>query len=426
MPSEREAYPQERRFGPKKPSANIALMLIAMVGGIFFGHAFPNTRSMLASFGNLFMALLQMCALPMLIVSILSAPRQLMHKGGRGTAKTLLSHYAASLILGACLSIAVGLLIRPGAGLDPAALDFLDRSHGGGQGGTALDKGAETDLLFFLIQVVPKNIFYAFSSGNVVSIMFFCLLAGAAMAKVTQSAPTQYFFCLCDEVQKGISVLLGWFMPMLPVGLFCLIGSQAIDLDSPVFHALRKFLLGLAICYGAMLAVYAFIFINSARCGLRTGIKELGRVFLTGFSTQSSLATLPVMQGTIFRQTALDQKKSAFSVSMGITLSPAGGVAFFSLSAIFLLQIYAIPLTPVTAVILGMGALLAGMASVSTAGLATLNLLTIVAEPLGLPHTPAVLLFSSIYPLLSSSMAAMNATANTSISALFGKVGVRR
>lgn len=41
-------------------------ILAAMAGGVIFGTLFPSLRPNLASYGRLFMALLQMCALPML------------------------------------------------------------------------------------------------------------------------------------------------------------------------------------------------------------------------------------------------------------------------------------------------------------------------------------------------------------------------
>lgn len=406
-----------------KSSGNIILMIASMAGGVAFGQYFPDARPTMSSFGRLFMALLQMCALPMLIVSVLSAPRRLL--GGEGEAghagRSLLAKYAVSLLLGAGLSLTVGLIIRPGNGLDPAAFDFIDRSYAGIQDGISSAADKDVDLVFFLIQVVPENIFAALSGGNVASIIFFCLLAGTAVARVTRGAPVQYFFGLCDELEKAITVLLGWFLRFLPIGLFCLAGSQVYDLNSPIMHALRNFLAALALCYLIMMAVYALVFIRSSRCGLWAGIKELGKPFLVAAGTQSSLASLPVIRETLGRQRALAQEKSYFSAAIGITLNPAGSVAFYALASLFLIQIYDLPLSPKAGVILLLGAVLAGMAGVSIPGLAALSLLSIVAEPLALPHAPVVFLLTGIYPILDSAMTAVNVVANTSISALLGK-----
>lgn len=408
-----------RKAGAGSPG-NIVLMLAAMAGGGAFGHFFPEFRDSLSSFAKLFMALLQMCALPMLIVSVLSAPRRLMaDKDSSGAGKALLAAYSASLLMGACLSLAVGLIIRPGSGLDLAALDFIDRSYAGVQDGVGA--AADVDLVFFLIQVVPENIFSALSTGNVASIMFFCLLAGAAMARVTRGAKNQYFFGLCDEFEKAIAVLLGWFLRVLPIGLFCLAGSQAYDFDSPIMHALRGFLAALGICYAIMLAAYVGIFVLCSRTGLLAGIKDMARPFLVAFGTQSSLACLPVIRETLSRQSALEQEKSYFSAAIGITLNPAGSVAFYSLASLFLLQVYEVSPGPMAGIVLCLGAVLAGMAGVSIPGLAALSLISIVAEPLALPHAPVVFLLTGIYPILDSAMTSLNVAANTSISALLGK-----
>lgn len=404
-------------------SSNIILMLASMIGGVVFAHFFPDMRDPMASFGKLFMALLQMCALPMVIVSVVVAPKRLMSASATGShaGRTLLLRFLASLLLGVSLGLVAGMIIRPGNGLNLAALDFIDRSYAGVQGGIDQSAAKDVDLVFFLLQVVPANIFSALSVGNVASIMFFCLFAGAALAKVTHGAPQQYFFGLCDEVEKAISVLLGWFMRVLPLGLFCLAGSQIHDFDSPIMHALRNFLLALTVCYIAMLGVYAFLFIQSARTGVAAGLKEIGRPFLVAFGTQSSLASLPAIRETLGRQKPLKGDISSFSAAIGITLNPAGSVAFYALAAIFLLQIYDVTLTPVTLVILCLGTVLAGVAGVSVPGLAALNLLSIVAEPLALPHAPVVFLLTGIYPVLDSAMTGVNVAANTAISALLGK-----
>ncbi|MDL2267045.1 dicarboxylate/amino acid:cation symporter [Desulfovibrio sp. OttesenSCG-928-G15] len=404
-------------------SSNVVLMLASMVSGVVFGHFFPDMRDTMASFGKLFMALLQMCALPMVIVSVIVAPKRLMSANDTNSraGRLLLLRFLSSLLLGVSIALVAGMVIRPGNGLDLVALDFIDRSYAGVQGGIEQGAAKDVDLVFFLIQVVPDNIFTALSAGNVASIMFFCLFAGAALTKVTRGAPQQYFFGLCDEIEKAISVLLSWFMRILPLGLFCLAGSQIQDFDSPIMHALRNFLLALTVCYLVMLSVYAVLFIRSSRTGLMAGLKEIGRPFLIAVGTQSSLASLPAIRETLGRQKRLRGDITSFSAAIGITLNPAGSVAFYALAALFLLQIYDVSLTPITLVILCLGTVLAGVAGVSVPGLAALNLLSIVAEPLALPHAPVVFLLTGIYPLLDSAMTGVNVAANTAISALLGK-----
>ncbi|MCC8179399.1 MAG: dicarboxylate/amino acid:cation symporter, partial [Planctomycetes bacterium] len=128
------------------------LIILSMILGVLVSGFFPSLRKNLASMGKLFMALLQMCALPMLVISVISAPRRLFGEGSQSSMRpglVILMKYIVSMALSATVGLAMAVLLRPGSRLGSHALDFIDRSFAGVDGGAAPAAVGDADIMVF-------------------------------------------------------------------------------------------------------------------------------------------------------------------------------------------------------------------------------------------------------------------------------------
>lgn len=406
----------------------MGLILAAMAAGVLFGALFPSLRPELASCGRLFMALLQMCALPMLILNLVSAPRRLFGEGPQQNIRTGLRFFVCYLLnmaMGAAAGIGAAIVLRPGRWLRAEALEFIDRSFAASANALSdtADNGAS--VMSFLFRVVPENIFSALSAGNMASIMFFCLLAGTALARVGEDS-RRLIFTFLDGLENAITALLGWCLKLLPFGLFCVLGGENYASDTHILASLGGIGAVLLLAYAFLLAVYAAVFIRCSGRGIAAGLRDLARPFLVAFGTQSSLASLPVVREALSRQTRLNQENAGFSAAIAITLNPSGGVAFYTAASVFLMQIYETPPTLSAFFIVFVGGLMAGMSAVTIAGVAALGTISIVADALAIPYLPVVYLLTGVYAFLDSAITAVNVVANTAVSALLGRTDIAK
>lgn len=401
----------------------MGVILAAMAGGVLFGTLFPSLRPDLAAYGKLFMALLQMCALPMLILNLISAPRRLFGEGIEQNIRTGLRFflcYLLNMAMAASAGIAAAIILRPGRRLRPEALEFIDKSFAASADALAGTAGGEASVMSFLFRIVPENIFSALNAGNMASIMFFCLFAGTALARIAEE-PRRMIFTFLDGVESAITGVLGWCLKLLPLGMFCVLGGENYTSDTHILASLGGFGAVLLVCYAFLLVVYALIFIRCSGRGTLAGLRDLARPFLVAFGTQSSLASLPVVREVLGRQTRLNQENAGFSAAIAITLNPSGGVAFYTAASVFLMQVYETPPTVAAFFIVFVGGMMAGMSAVTIAGVAALGAISIVAEALSLPYTPVVYLLTGVYAFLDSAITAVNVVANTAVSALLGR-----
>jgi len=113
-------------------------------------------------------------------------------------------------------------------------------------------------------------------------------------------------------------------------------------------------------------------------------MQMMGTALLTGFTTASSAASLPISLRDIQEKAGVSRKVSCFSLPLGNTINMNGTALFESVTAIFIAQAYGIELTLVQQIIIVLTSL---MAAVGSAGipLAGLVMLAVVLKAVGLP-----------------------------------------
>jgi len=236
--------------------------------------------------------------------------------------------------------------------------------------------------------LIPRNLFNAMVRSDILPLIFFSLLIGAALSVLGErgKAAIDVFNTLNDAVMQ----LVHWMMMIAPLGIFGLIAARIGHAGGfsgflPELLALGKY--SFTVVFG--LAFHAFVVLPIILLffGKRNPLKfaaGMGAALLNAFSTASSSATLPLTMEGVKVENGISNRTASFVLPLGATINMDGTALYEAVAAMFIAQVYGISLGPVEQVVIFMTATLAaiGAAGIPEAGLVTM---VIVLKAVGLP-----------------------------------------
>src|SRR4029079_13317790 len=153
-------------------------VLCAVALGALLGALDPSLGSALRPVGDTFVKLVKMVIGPIIFLTIVLGISNIadLKKVGRVGGKALLYFEIVTTF-----ALAIGLVVvnvtRPGAGLDVSALAKGDISK-------YAEAGKAFSFVELLTHVVPASAVDAFAKGDVLQIVFFAVMFGAALASI--------------------------------------------------------------------------------------------------------------------------------------------------------------------------------------------------------------------------------------------------
>ncbi len=369
-------------------------ILIAFIIAVLLGLFFPQSSEYVKWLGDLFLRALKMIIVPLVFSSIVSGVVNLGSSSslGRLGAKTIAYYITTSLS-----AILTGLilvdLISPGVGAD---LGFRMEVHD-----LTSTTGSLGDII---LRIVPTNLFEVFVKGDMLAIIFFALLFGFFIPRVSEkySMPLISFFNSIFEVMMKLTSFIIKFAPIGILGIVTgIVADQASDKAKLVSMLEHLGVYMLTVLSG--LAIHMFI-------TLPLLLKILGRVrpflhfkalslpLITAFSTSSSSATLPLTIEAVENNVGVSNKISSLVLPLGATINMDGTALYECVAAMFIAQAYGIELSFIQQMIVVVTALLAsiGAAGIPMAGLV---MMSIVLTSVGLPLEGVGLILAIDRPL---------------------------
>lgn len=383
----------------KRVSFSLQLLLGLVVGAVLgFAALVWNLEwlaNVLTEVGNIFVQLLRLAVAPLVFTAVVVSVANLRNVGNaaRLAGKTLLWFLATALIA-VVVGIVLGLVINPGQGVT------LDTS-----GAQAPERvGSWVD---FLTGIIPTNVVTAFSELNVLQIVFLgVVLGGAALAIGEKAEP---FLTLSRSILELVQKALWWVIRLAPIGTAGLIGKAVATYGWDLLGPLARVSLGVYVgCLVVLLAVYPTLLALVGKVNPITFFRNAWPAIELAFVSRSSVGTLPVTQKVTIERLGVDRDYAAFAVPFGATTKMDGCASVYpAIAAIFVAQVYDIPL--------GIGeylliAFVAVVGSAATAGLTgAIVMLTLTLSTLGLPLEGVGLLLA-IDPILDMIRTATNVT----------------
>jgi Na+/H+-dicarboxylate symporter len=236
--------------------------------------------------------------------------------------------------------------------------------------------------------LVPRNIFNAMVKMDILPLIFFSLLLGAAITVLGQKG--KLLIEVANVLNDAIMQIVQWIMYFAPFGIFGLIGARIGQEGGfsgfiPELVALGKYsftiLFGLTLHGVIVLPLILYLF---ARRSPLSYAKGMAPALLNAFSTASSSATLPLTMEGVEKENGISNRTASFVLPLGATVNMDGTALYEAVAAMFIAQIYGITMSPVHQLLIFLTATLAaiGAAGIPQAGLVTM---IIVLKAVNLP-----------------------------------------
>jgi DAACS family dicarboxylate/amino acid:cation (Na+ or H+) symporter len=325
-----------------------------------------------------------MTVVPLVFTSITLGVAQLgdIRKVGRVGVRSL-AYFFLSTLISAVIGILLVNLVRPGVGVPVEVRQQLLDAYRGqvpspGTGGTT---GLGVD---FFLKIVPANPIQAAANLDMLGIIFFALVFGAALTLIPEETGRPLLRVL-EAIGQAIAKIIAMAMHLAPYGVFGLIFVVTSLLGWDIVRKLLAY----------VLVVLAGLAIHGA-VSLSLLVRWLGKLspvafwrritpsIVTAFTTSSSNATLPTNIAVAEEELHIPPKIAGFVLSLGSTMCHNGTALYEGVTVLFLAQLFGVNLTlggQVVAIALSV------MTAAGTAGVpgGSLASLMIVCVGVGIP-----------------------------------------
>ena len=420
------------------------------------------TLAYIQPFGDIFINLLKLIAVPLVLFSIISGVTSLgnIQKLGRMGIKTLLT-YVVTTMAAVVIGLALVNIFQPGAGADEdllqanriryelwrdangiQALDDVTISNDPANAALVasiaseeaassewvndkLNKATKTKNsgpLQPLVDVVPKNIFSSLVDMSMLQIIFFAIFFGIVVVGLPEEKKAPLTRAV-DSLNEVFVQMVWVVMKAMPFFVFALMAGQivkAAGTEPEMLKQLLSFLLryGLVVVLGLAIMVFVFypalVALTIKKLSWKQFQSGMRDAQLTAFSTSSSVATLPVTMQCVHDRLGVSTRTSSFVLPIGATVNMDGTSMYQAIAVVALAQFHMVDLAFSQQAVIVLTATLAsiGAAAVPSAGLV---LMIIVLESVGLNPAWIALIFP-IDRILDMCRTVVNVTGDGAVS----------
>lgn len=389
---------------------NPITIFISVVLGIIFGFYEKDIALSWGIIGDVYLNLFQMTVIPILVTSIVASLAKLMKdKNARSHILKIIFTFIIVLTATSIFGTVAGLVGRPGDNLGESTTEVLDSiikdSSDTSQDEMALydaskNSGSKkSSIVDFFVNIVPANIFKAFSNGTILQLVFFSIIFGIAIGFLNEDSSVRLInavVSLKDSFQK----LINWTMYGLPVGLIFLMGKQIAQVGIEILLAMVKFIV--VFYLAGLIAILISTIIIWIKSGIKNPLKVVKKIvdpIIISFATRNSFAALP---SSIAALKSIGYKANMIDLvfPLGLTVLRFGNIMYFAIASCFVAQIYNTVLAFPSLLLIVVGSLLAGTATAGASGLLTLPMISLILDPLGLPVESILIVFMAIDSLI--------------------------
>lgn len=315
-------------------------MLLGVAVGYFI-HSTGQQEYITTYSGNIkllatiFIRLVQMIIAPLvfstLVVGIakLGDVKAVSRLGG----KSMLWFFTASLI-----SLLIGLVMvnyfEPGVGMNLAVADSSGVADVTG-------KTQSFSLQNFVEHIVPKSVFEAMATNEILQLVVFSIFFGIAL-----SGMGQYGYPLIkalDVVAHVVLKMVGYVMMTAPLGVFgaisAVIATRGLDILLTYARYFGAFIAGIGALWVVLMAV-GYLVLGKRLWEL---LQRLFGSMVIAFSTTSSEAVFPKLTEEL-KRFGCNERIVSFILPLGYSFNLDGSMMYMTFASIFIAQVYGIEL----------------------------------------------------------------------------------
>jgi len=424
------------------------------------------TLNWIAPFGDIFINLLKLIAVPLVLFSIIDGIAGLSDtkRLGRLGVKTL-SMYLITTVTAVSLGLVLVNVVKPGNKIsnelqtvnrlsyeiwakdnnvkvkdgkhyldNPEYAQYLTEAQSKlsqEESNTTIEQKMQTAKsqkdkgpLQFLVDMVPSNIFLSFNDSLMLQVIFFAIFFGITLISLPRGkvegmvafveAGSMIFIKMVDIVMRGAP----YFVFALMAGKLTQMANDNTDRIINLLGAITTYMVVVI----AGLSFLAFILYPLLitrivkKLSYRGFFKAIAPAQFLAFSSSSSAATLPVTMDCVNKNLGVKEEVSSFVLPIGATVNMDGTSLYQAVAVVFLAQLHGVDLTFAQQVTIVLTATLAsiGTAAVPSAGLI---MLIIVLQSVGLNPAWIALIFP-VDRILDMCRTVVNVTGDTTVATI--------
>lgn len=296
--------------------------------------------------GQIFLRMLFMVVMPLVFASIALGVAGLgdIRKVGRVGGKAV-GYFMVTTVMAATLGLIVVNTIRPWERVSPETREelmarFSKDASGRVEAAATSEFGVQT-----LVNIVPRNPIQAAANTDMLGVIFFGLVFGAALTLIAPERAKPMVDVL-EALNDVVVQIIHFAMILAPFGVFALIFGVASRFGFDLLVAIAAFvitvLLALLLHVGVTLS-----FIIRFLIGLSplTFLSRIKAALITAFSTSSSSATLPTALDVVESQLGVPRRIAGFVLPIGSTMCMNGTAIFEGITVIFVAEIFNVDLS---------------------------------------------------------------------------------
>mgnify|MGYP006105296705 CR=1 FL=1 len=358
--------------------------------GSFDSHYIDFTKNWIAPFGDIFLNLIKLFAIPLIIVSLVKGISSISSISKLSTMgfKTIGIYIGTTFV-----AVSIGLILvnsfNPGLGIKQSHNTNYTQQVESKEG--SVNKAKERGPLQPIVDIVPDNIFQsATSNKNMLQIVFVSILLGIGLLSIPKDRSKSLISAI-DTLNEVLFNIIGYIMRFAPIGAFALLASNLVEFITTSGGELSSMLSSiggyfLLVIIGLMIhtfLVYPTILKFVAKYPIRKFFKGIAKAQLLAFSTSSSGATLPITMECCENNLDVKKEVSSFVLPIGATVNMDGTALYQSIAAVFIAQAMGISLDMYDQISIMIMTIIAsiGTAAVPSAGIV---MLIIILDSIGI------------------------------------------
>lgn len=310
----------------------LALCIGIVIGTVYqmaYGIQSPIVKATLSwtnIVGNGYIRMLQLIVIPLVLVSIASSILKIKDlKTFRTTGLLIIGILLCTTVIAA----SVGAFSALGYNLSAVGMPVGDNEITAGQKiETKLDSFQTKPVQEQLVEIIPTNIFYAFTgqnSADTLSVVFIAALIGISILKIRQYKPDSA--ALLEKfilaVQDIVMEVVDFILRITPYGILALIVKFIATSD---FGSILKLLSFVAASYTAIIVMFIIhlLLLALAKYNPLHYIQDAFPVLSFAFISRTSAGTLPLTVNALENKMGVSKGIANLAASFGISIGQNG------------------------------------------------------------------------------------------------------
>jgi len=375
---------------PSGPALVLLALLLGAAAGLFLAHHDPalglRIAEMLDPLGRLWLNALQMTVVPLVTALVIVGINTASHAATSGRmARQAIVVFVVLLVA----SASVAALLSPALlGLIPRDEATISAFRSALAAPTTLATPPSTGQ--WLSALIPSNAIAAAAANAMLPLVVFAMFFGFALGKIEQER-RQRLLEMIRTVGESMIVIVRWVLWATPLGVFALVLAVCARIGLSVLGALGYYIALMCTVYLSITVLLYGVALLIAGERLPRFAAAMLPVQAIAASTQSSLASLPVMIDSARERLGYPVRLTALVLPMAVSLFRITSPAQYIAVASFIAWLYGIEITlmqyavaVLVSAALSMGSTgLPGQANFMTNNMPVTQGLGLPVEPLG-------------------------------------------